>query len=176
MSGHETIADIVAEMRKVKGFPVPYAPSGHNGVWATDLIDFADRIEAAWRHEKAEAEADALVVGGIVGATAEKSSVGGNAAAMREALVQCELYLGNVSRHGHPTLCLGDQCTACNGVDELRGMVVRALSAPARQCDVGTAEEQERRYNAIGEVYHTLTLTNALAWAQTPYAEEGGAS
>ena len=66
--------------------------------------------------------------------TTEKSSAVGNAA-MREALVQCELFLGNVSRHGHPTLCLGDQCTACNGVDELRGMVVRALSTPARNCD-----------------------------------------
>ena len=51
-----------------------------------------------------------------------------------------------------------------------------ALSAPPRQCDVGTAEDQERRYKATGEVYHTLTLTNALAWAQTPYAaKEGGA-
>ncbi len=51
-----------------------------------------------------------------------------------------------------------------------------ALSAPARQCDVGTADEQERRYKATGEVYHTLTLTDALAWAQKPYeAEEGGA-
>ena len=51
-----------------------------------------------------------------------------------------------------------------------------ALSAPPRQCDIGTAEEQEERYKATGEVYHTSTLTNALAWAQMPYeAEEGGA-
>ena len=64
----------------------------------------------------------------------EKTTVG-NAAAMREALVQCELFLGNVSRHGHQTLNPGDKCTACNGVDELRGMVVRALSAPPRNCD-----------------------------------------
>ena len=49
-----------------------------------------------------------------------------------------------------------------------------ALVAPARQCDVGTPAEQERRYKATGEVYHTLTLTNALAWAQTPYAAEEG--
>jgi hypothetical protein len=50
-----------------------------------------------------------------------------------------------------------------------------ALSAPARQCDVGTADEQCERYKATGETYHTLTLANALAWAQTPYVEEGGA-
>lgn len=59
----------------------------------------------------------------------------GNIAAMREALVQCELFLGNVSRHAHPTLNPGDKCTACVGVDELRGMVVRALTKPARNCD-----------------------------------------
>ena len=43
----ETIADIVAEMRTIRGFPVPYAPSGHNGVWTADLVEFAARIEAA---------------------------------------------------------------------------------------------------------------------------------
>lgn len=58
-----------------------------------------------------------------------------NAAAMREALIQCELFLGNVSRHAHPTLNPGDKCTACVGVDELCGMVFRALAAPARNCD-----------------------------------------
>lgn len=58
-----------------------------------------------------------------------------NNAAMREALVQCELFLGNVSRHAHPTLNPGDKCTACAGVDELRGMVAAAIAAPARNCD-----------------------------------------
>ena len=55
----------------------------------------------------------------------------GNAAALREALIQCELFLGNVSRHAHPTLNPGDKCTACVGVDELRGMVVRARATNA---------------------------------------------
>lgn len=60
---------------------------------------------------------------------------------------------------------------------ELREVCDAALSAPPRQCDVGTPDEQERRYKATGEVYHTLTLTNALAWAQMPYAaQEGGAA
>jgi hypothetical protein len=113
----------------------------------------------------------------------------GNAAAMREALVQCELFLGNVSRHGHPTLNPGDKCTACDGVDKLRGMVVRALSAPARQCDVGTAEEQSVRmsefcreqYDKADGIelcsgcrfYNMEGLECQFAWAQTPYAEEG---
>ena len=72
----------------------------------------------------------------------------GNAAAMRAALIQCELFLGNVSRHAHPTLNPGDKCTACVGVDELRGMVVRALAAPPRNCDrfatVGAAHKAWR--------------------------------
>ena len=49
-----------------------------------------------------------------------------------------------------------------------------ALAAPPRQCDVGTAEEQKARYHATGEVYHTLTLQNVLAWEQMPY-EKGAA-
>lgn len=49
----------------------------------------------------------------------------------------------------------------------------KMLAKRPRQCDVGTAYEQGRRYKATGEVYHTSTLTNVLAWAQTPYAEEG---
>lgn len=143
-----------------------------------------DRIEAAHKREKAAIEADALTVGGIVAATAKKSSAVGNAA-MREALVQCELFLGNVSRHGHPTLNPGDKCTACDGVDELRGMVVRALSAPPRNCDVGSAEEQEERYiklkrehvdrmarcPAVGRSF----FPDSLYWAQMPYEEKEGA-
>jgi hypothetical protein len=64
---------------------------------------------------------------------------------MREALVQCELFLGNVSRHGHPTLNPGDKCTACDGADELRGMVARALSAPPRNCDLYETEDEAYR-------------------------------
>jgi len=95
----------------------------------------------------------------------------------REALVQCELFLGNVSRHGHPTLCPGDKCTACEGVDELRGMVVRALAAPRRNCDVGTASEQKRRFDAFcaAHVCCTCRLSSSeckFQWGQLPYDGE----
>ncbi|MBO6031961.1 MAG: hypothetical protein J6Q22_11010 [Prevotella sp.] len=60
----------------------------------------------------------------------------GNSAEMCEALVQCELFLGNLSKNGGPSFCFGDLCTACNGADELREKVVRAISAPARNCDI----------------------------------------
>ena len=65
----------------------------------------------------------------------------GNVSAIREALVQCELFLGNVSRHAHPTLNPGDKCIACDGVDELRGMVNAAIAKPARNCDMIPADE-----------------------------------
>ena len=86
----------------------------------------------------------------------------GNAAAIYAALVKIHDL----------TNALDEKC----GVDpvEIRDIARAALSAPARQCDVGTPEEQEARYKMTGEVYHTLTLKNALAWAQTPYeAQEG---
>lgn len=115
----------------------------------------------------------------------------GNIATMREALVQCELFLNNVSRHGHPTLNPGDKCVACAGVDELRGMVVRALSTPARNCDVGTPEEQQNRFRdfcrhheregecGIGRsvaacpAFHGWSNPDcSLWWAQMPYEEK----
>lgn len=131
------------------------------GIEDSYFTKLLDDIEAAWKREKAEAEADALAVGGIVEAARHMP---GNAAAMHEAL---EAYLA-----------LWNNGTM-NDLDKLRrvvGNMRAALSAPARQCDVGTAEDQEARYKMTREVYHTLTLTNALRWAQTPYEAEEGAA
>jgi len=62
-----------------------------------------------------------------------------------------------------------------------------ALSAPPRNCDVGTAEEQSRRYEHYCFTHRTMERCCQdcpikdepcceLAWAQIPYAsEEGGA-
>ena len=60
----------------------------------------------------------------------------GNGLKMRAALVQVELFLSLVERHGHPTLNPGDKCVACQGVEELRALVCKTLAAPARNCDV----------------------------------------
>lgn len=65
-----------------------------------------------------------------------------------------------------------------------------ALAAPPRNCDVGTPEEQERRYERFCDSHKWVddeganacladcplynTTECALHWAQTPYAEEGG--
>ena len=60
----------------------------------------------------------------------------GNGLKMRAALVQVQLFLSLVERHGHPTLNPGDKCVACKGVEELRALVCKALAVPARNCDV----------------------------------------
>ena len=66
--------------------------------------------------------------------------------------------------------------SACFVVEVVILNIDTALAEPPRNCDVGTVDEQEARYRATGELYHTLTLRNALTWAQMPSeTEEGGA-
>jgi len=114
----ETVSDIVAQMRGC----------GEDGRMDMSLWrQYADRIDEAWKREKAEIEADALAVGGIVEAarrreaTAEKSSAVGNAAAMREAI----LAIKDINdRRPHDA----------DGY-EINDIINAALSAPARNCD-----------------------------------------
>ena len=89
----------------------------------------------------------------------------GNAAAMREALENSNGLLEELAAIGEWGESAREQIAENHA----------ALSAPPRNCDVGTAEEQEARYHATGNVYHTLTLQEVLSWAQMPY-EEGGAA
>lgn len=88
----------------------------------------------------------------------------GNNKAMREALSEIVLLTAKAGKSiGYDVAC---------GI--IASIAKHALKQPSRNCDVGTAEEQEERYKAsTDDVYHTLTLTNALRWAQMPY--EGGA-
>lgn len=71
---------------------------------------------------------------------------------------------------------------------EVLNKIEEALSAPPRQCDVGTAEEQVERFREFCETEKCMRYRCgsgckaicidrcAIAWAQTPYkAEEGGA-
>ena len=78
-----------------------------------------------------------------------------------------------------------------DGINEAIDRIDAALSLPHRQCDMGTPEEQAERYNAFCRKHFTpdklggncrkCPLRNRrgwscqLAWAQMPYAEEGGA-
>ena len=157
------------------------------GIEDSYFTKLLDDIEAAWKREKAKAEADALAVGGIV--EAERHSPG-NAAAMCEALVAlrdaarnfCHQILNSkyndimdkykCRERGFPALL------------DLRYYAIpkanAALSAPPRQCDVGTAAEQGERCMAQFDQWRRKgdgmkLITAIMAWAQKPYEAEEGA-
>ena len=70
----------------------------------------------------------------------------GNATEMRVALLRCEAIS-----------CL-PEIREQQYVRDMRNIIADALAAPPRNCDVGTAEEQERRFE---EFCHTFVTTIA---------------
>ena len=107
----------------------------------------------------------------------KEKAMEGNQMKMREAVVQALRKLQE--------LCVAS-CEDEDIRDDCERLLRSALSAPARQCDVGTPEEQKARmleYNVDGIIicercpHHGPNWTwCALRWAQTPYdAKEGGA-
>lgn len=86
-----------------------------------------------------------------------------------------------------------DHCSECIEASDLADDVYDLLHIPRRNCDVGTAEEQADRFGKLcGKHYNeeeqcnekcplaSLPITHGFPrcqayWAQTPYAEEGGA-
>ena len=187
---NKTIADIIAEKRELAEKLRWGTPSLDEIEAAVNLEFDANRIEAAWKREKAECEALALSVGGMVEASRHKP--GGNAAAMREALKLCVQDMCRYCR-AEARACDLPQCL--DGCETLK-MAKAALAAP-RNCDVGTAEEQARRYHNFVGRYNPCSykgyarcaedcpvhiklmqeghgeLLCQLEWAQMPY-EEGG--
>lgn len=105
--------------------------------------------------------------------TREKSSAVGNAAAMREALEAAFPIM---------RACLFDYYNTTD-VKKVVGEMKAALSAPPRNCDVGTAEEQYARVRAFCKrhkvglrcvdcpVNGVLPKNCALIWSQMPYEE-----
>ena len=147
---HETIADIIAEMRGMGNY------QRYSGDHARVL---ANRLDAAHRRER------------------------GDCAKLREALEMLRELLGDLLRLGDAEYH-DDFSNFCDIIDA-------ALSAPPRNCDVGTAQEQDERFHRFCVKHHTgscagchnpvgdYTVANgvrecALVWAQMPY-EEGGA-
>ena len=72
-------------------------------------------------------------------------------------------------------------------VHEALDKIDAALSAPPRNCDAGTPEEQAERFEHYCFIHRTMDRCCQdcpikdepcceLAWAQMPYAEEGGAA
>ena len=179
----ETVADIVAKIRSIAYIQTAESPSS--------VLQFADRIEAAHKRER-EAGADAAQICGEIGEMVEREAAchqhvtdyhGLNAAAMREALVMVKrLFDGRLMWQPD--------------IRKAHEAVNAALAAPPRNCDVGTAEEQKRRWHAncgrgIPNCKHCKVYEQArksglvddknrirfdcrFIWAQMPY-EEGGA-
>ena len=102
--------------------------------------------------------------------TSEKSSVVGDAAAMRKALMEASIALSSATHH-HMTEDDAKECLA---------VIESALSKPPRNCDVGTADAQVNRYNkfcmqrACSECPFYVAsdlLACGVRWAQMPYEE-----
>ena len=107
----------------------------------------------------------------------------GNCAKLREALTKVKEWMelrivtcGFEASATFPTM--------------LEDVVLPALAAPPRNCDVGTAEEQDERFSAHcnryfnevglcgkdcpGRDFNMLGGTCSLLWAQMPYVEKEG--
>lgn len=156
---HKTIADIVAKMLE---FADTDSQSIGRDVLRRRIQHFARRFEAAAKRERE--------------ATPEKSSVVANAMKMREALVRARrvLHCAIVAE-----ILKGDDA------QEALNVVTAALSAPPRNCDVGTVAEQNERFDkyCYDHRSHEICCGKCpifgepcceLAWSQMPY-EEGGA-
>lgn len=182
----ETVADIVADIRERAENAMRNGERlVHNEAVANMLTFVADRIEAAWKRDEERAvehatrHAEAVARDNCrdcVHNPSGKNFEGGNTAAMREALVAIRKALLVDS-------CMGPHTAFHNEVDML---TAEALSAPPRNCDVGTADEQDARFGEFCVMRRTgscagcpdpvggFTVANgirecALVWAQTPY-------
>lgn len=160
----EMIADIITEMRDIGKLDEKSNDKIPRSLMGLGLRTLADRLEAAAKREKAEIEASALSVGGIVEASRQC-----NAAAMREALEMM------ISLFDKGVICTSYANTPeeMEQIEELYRKAKSALSLPLRNCDVGTAEEQDARFVTwrYSKPIRTELGLDALEWAQMPYEE-----
>ena len=160
---HETVEDIVADIRaQNQGLPEDgYALSP----LVCDLLRIADRIEAAANRQFREAakmiphEEVSVSKMETTTPTREKSSSVGNAAAMRKALMEASIALSSATHH-HLTEDDAKECLA---------VIESALSKPPRNCDVGTAEEQAKRFNSFCKTH--LSGIRGICSPQCPCIE-----
>ena len=154
-------------------------------IYGTDL---ADRLDAAWKRQMSQSwhhrEMEELIAKHEK-EVAELKKQTGNAAAMREALEMARDALKSAEKYvyGDPPNggAIGWDDVWPSEWHHALEAVELALSAPPRQCDVGTPEEQRERFNAYCDqrVCESCDLDMngcRFQWAQMPYAaEEGGA-
>ena len=157
---HETIADIVAEMRSNE-FDDP-SFNVYSLVAARTLArGWADRIEAA------------------VNQPVTNCNRLGNAAKMREALEKSDAALSLIAKSAW---FMDANFCETREVMEAVEAIKAALAAPPRNCDIGTAAEQHARfYNFCDKVEECkecplwrgggLTSKCCAHWGQMPYEE-----
>lgn len=153
------------------------------------MLDSRDDLARAYPETARELD---YYAGELIRARCECAA--GNAAAMRDALVAVKKSIdgiGESSLDCDPTILMAALTQVCA---RLSARIERALSAPPRNCDVGTADEQDARFSKFcvekssgscsgcPDAVGGFTVANgirecALVWSQTPYAaKEGGAS
>lgn len=187
----ESLSDIERDLRDRADCAERYGDrETHNDGVATLLRSIADRIEAVAKRDAAihamTCEANERLREHLEIALEDNEKPVGNAAAMREAVVALLDALDSLG-------CDESTATLAAFVPDMADSSARclaafrkakaALSAPARQCDVGTPGEQsERMEKAVCSKHRGCVrcpLRKAkysdctLVWAQTPYAEEG---
>ena len=135
---------------------------------------------------------EAWKVAGAENATTTKKSLAvGNVAKLREALLEVVRRLEPIVKYMHPNkeehIGLTTVFAACEPIYKIANA---ALAAPARQCDVGTADEQTDRFKDLCRKYRrgpgpranckgcpiqheSLHVGCTFAWSQTPYEESG---
>ena len=169
----ETLADIVAEMDNLGKLDEKSTDRIPRSLMGLGLRTYATRFEAAAKRE--------LV---------PNRNKLGNAAAMREAALPwiafAEWLLENAGKDALGAAIRDNGPIIRQRLEELRA----ALSAPPRNCDVGTPEEQRARFdkfcrsNSWDEIdgahcmsscplYHgDCSRCEELEWAQMPYNKE----
>lgn len=183
---HETITDIIAEKRRrAAAIERDCAEKMKRGEMISDcyarelVADIrrdADRLEAALKRETVEVSTRAAAFA-INKTNEEWHQKLGNAAKLREALkATLDLFwdIHNLNRSPQS-----------NQAYAVIRQIKAALSAPPRNCDIGTAEEQEKRFDVFvrdrrGDlicmdrcpVRHGVdfgAINCVLAWGQKPY-------
>lgn len=168
-SRHETVSDIVAEMRQ-EAFD--RSADASCAIECAILRHYSDRIEAAAMRER-EAGAEAAQICGEIGEmvgreAAVKSSQVGNAAVMRKALSDSSYAMFNFLKTQN-----GGWEEMANALDKAKA----ALADPPRNCDVGTVDEQIKRHRDwcnIDVCYESSCKICFAKWSQMSY-EKGGA-
>ena len=101
----------------------------------------------------------------------------GNAAKMRDALQKCDALLKRIT---NSALFIDASMGLTIDTINVGNAITEALSAPPRNCDVGTVEEQKKRFRDFCirskcdscPFSEECTLANcAICWSQMPYEE-----